>query len=305
MPMGLSAGLHAAVSQYDAAGHATVLHAAARAAAGYTGPPGADPGPGPDRVDARPLGPDRSSSRSPPLTWPGSAGCAGPGSAGPAGRVIASLRAGLRLAIIATMSFLRVYQPVLFYARAAQTIVLLLLVPVFLGAGPAGQPGHRGAAPGGPPDRGRHRQPGPPRLVTFPAITTMVSGHHAVPACTSPRGTPPGSPREPCPRADLRGPAGARVRVLLDPAAHRPGAQGPPPYSGVLVDQRGRGHRGRDPGPGHHCRPRPCIAAAHYHLSPGRGGRARRPIRSWAGAPHLGARATSWDCRSWSPSSSR
>ena len=42
---------------------------------------------------------------------------------------------GLGLLVIATMSWLGVYQDILFWARAVQTIVLLLLVPLFLALG--------------------------------------------------------------------------------------------------------------------------------------------------------------------------
>src|SRR5580698_4734744 len=116
MPMGLSAGLHAAVSQHDAAGHAGVLHAAAGAAAGYTGPPELTPARALTEwmldpwalivilaLTAAYLAGVRRVRRS--------------GQSWPAGRVIASCGLGSGFAIIATMSFLRLYQPVLFYAR--------------------------------------------------------------------------------------------------------------------------------------------------------------------------------------------
>ena len=51
------------------------------------------------------------------------------------GRVIAFCGLGLGFAVIATMSSVAVYQPVLFYARSAQTSLLLLLVPLFLAMG--------------------------------------------------------------------------------------------------------------------------------------------------------------------------
>jgi cytochrome c oxidase assembly factor CtaG len=53
----------------------------------------------------------------------------------PAGRVVAFLGLGLGFAVLATMSFVGVYQPVLFYVRSAQTILLLLVVPLFLALG--------------------------------------------------------------------------------------------------------------------------------------------------------------------------
>jgi cytochrome c oxidase assembly factor CtaG len=39
---------------------------------------------------------------------------------------------GLGFAVLATMSFVGVYRPVLFYARSVQTVLLLLVVPLFL-----------------------------------------------------------------------------------------------------------------------------------------------------------------------------
>ncbi len=50
----------------------------------------------------------------------------------PVGRVIAFCGLGLGFSVIATMSFVGVYQGVLFYVRAVQTILLLLVVPLFL-----------------------------------------------------------------------------------------------------------------------------------------------------------------------------
>src|SRR5260370_59071 len=42
---------------------------------------------------------------------------------------------GLGMLVIATMSWVVVYQPVLLYARAAQTVLLVLVVPLFLALG--------------------------------------------------------------------------------------------------------------------------------------------------------------------------
>jgi cytochrome c oxidase assembly factor CtaG len=91
----------------------------------------------------------------------------------PAGRAVLFLGGGLGLATIAIMGFPGVYYGVLFYARAVQTILLLLAVPLFLALGrpltllaaaapPAGQRmravvGSRAA-----------------RVLTFPAVTTLV-----------------------------------------------------------------------------------------------------------------------------------
>jgi cytochrome c oxidase assembly factor CtaG len=57
------------------------------------------------------------------------------GTAWPAGRAIAFCGLGLGFAVIATMSAVGVYQPVLFYVRSVQTILLLLVVPLFLALG--------------------------------------------------------------------------------------------------------------------------------------------------------------------------
>jgi cytochrome c oxidase assembly factor CtaG len=57
------------------------------------------------------------------------------GQSWPASRVIAFCGLGLGFAVIATMSFVGVYTPVLFYARSVQTILFLLVVPLFLALG--------------------------------------------------------------------------------------------------------------------------------------------------------------------------
>jgi cytochrome c oxidase assembly factor CtaG len=91
----------------------------------------------------------------------------------PAGRVIAFCGLGLGFAVIATMSFLGVYQNVLFYARAAQTTLLLLVVPLFLALGRpltlaiAAAPG-----PGARIESAIHGRTA--QILMFPAITTLV-----------------------------------------------------------------------------------------------------------------------------------
>jgi cytochrome c oxidase assembly factor CtaG len=57
------------------------------------------------------------------------------GEAWPAGRAVLFCGLGLGFGTIATMSFVGVYQPVLFYMRAVQTVLLLLVVPLFLALG--------------------------------------------------------------------------------------------------------------------------------------------------------------------------
>jgi cytochrome c oxidase assembly factor CtaG len=91
----------------------------------------------------------------------------------PVARRIWFLGFGLGFLVIATMSFVGVYQPVLFYVRAVQTVLLVLVVPMFLALGRPitlfiaafPQPGARLAAV----IRSR-----PARTLTFPAITAFA-----------------------------------------------------------------------------------------------------------------------------------
>ncbi len=53
----------------------------------------------------------------------------------PPGRIVAFCGLGLGFGVVATMSSVGVYQPVLFYMRSVQTILLLLVVPLFLALG--------------------------------------------------------------------------------------------------------------------------------------------------------------------------
>jgi cytochrome c oxidase assembly factor CtaG len=53
----------------------------------------------------------------------------------PTARIVLFCGLGLGFGIIATMSFVGVYQPVLFYVRSVQTVLLLLVVPLFLALG--------------------------------------------------------------------------------------------------------------------------------------------------------------------------
>jgi cytochrome c oxidase assembly factor CtaG len=91
----------------------------------------------------------------------------------PVARRIWFLGLGLGFLVIATMSFVGVYQPVLFYIRAVQTVLLVLVVPLFLALG---RPISLGIAVF--PRAGarleaaiRSRQA---RIITFPAITTFA-----------------------------------------------------------------------------------------------------------------------------------
>jgi cytochrome c oxidase assembly factor CtaG len=91
----------------------------------------------------------------------------------PTGRVVAFCGLGLGFSVIATMSFVGVYQPVLFYIRSVQTVLLLLVVPLFAALGrplslliatlPRAAQRLRAAI-----------DSRTARLVTFPPITTFV-----------------------------------------------------------------------------------------------------------------------------------
>jgi cytochrome c oxidase assembly factor CtaG len=91
----------------------------------------------------------------------------------PAGRGVLFIGVGLGFGVIATMSFVGVYQPVLFYVRAVQTVLLLLVVPLFLALG---RPLSLFIA--ALPRAGQRLQAAiasrPARLLTFPPITTFV-----------------------------------------------------------------------------------------------------------------------------------
>lgn len=89
------------------------------------------------------------------------------------GRTVAFCGLGLGFLVIATMSWIGVYQNVLFYARATQTVLLVLLVPLFLAMGKpltllsANFPGA---------GRGLRRviRSRVAKTVTFPAITALL-----------------------------------------------------------------------------------------------------------------------------------
>ncbi len=91
----------------------------------------------------------------------------------PAGRVISFCGLGLGFGVVATMSSVGVYQPVLFYMRSVQTILLLLVVPLFLALG---RPLTliTGTVPRFGPWVGAAIKSRAARLLTFPAITTFV-----------------------------------------------------------------------------------------------------------------------------------
>ncbi len=91
----------------------------------------------------------------------------------PLARRIWFLGFGLGFLVIATMSWVGVYQPVLFYARAVQTVLLVLVVPLFL---TLGRPISLAIAVF--PRAGARLEAvirsRPSRILTFPAITAFV-----------------------------------------------------------------------------------------------------------------------------------
>jgi cytochrome c oxidase assembly factor CtaG len=88
-------------------------------------------------------------------------------------RMVAFYLGGLGVLVIAAMSFLGVYQGVLFYIRSVQTILLLLVVPLFTALG---RPLTLITAAA--PRAGRRLEAvvhsRTARILTFPAITTLV-----------------------------------------------------------------------------------------------------------------------------------
>jgi cytochrome c oxidase assembly factor CtaG len=91
----------------------------------------------------------------------------------PVARQIWFLGLGLGFLVIATMSFVGVYQPVLFYVRAVQTVLLVLVVPLFLALGRPVT-----LAITAFPAAGRRIEAAigsrPARVLTFPAITALA-----------------------------------------------------------------------------------------------------------------------------------
>ncbi len=91
----------------------------------------------------------------------------------PVARRIWFLGVGLGFWVIATMSWVGAYQPVLFYARAIQTVLLVLVVPLFL---VLGRPISLFIAvfPGAGARLEAAIRSRPARILTFPAITTFA-----------------------------------------------------------------------------------------------------------------------------------
>ena len=91
----------------------------------------------------------------------------------PAARRIWFLGLGLGFLIVATMSWVGVYQSVLFYARAVQTVLLVLVVPLFLALGrPISLAIAAFPRPGARLEATIRSRPA--RILTFPAITTFA-----------------------------------------------------------------------------------------------------------------------------------
>jgi cytochrome c oxidase assembly factor CtaG len=91
----------------------------------------------------------------------------------PIGRLIAFCILGLGFAVLATMSCLGVYYPVLFYIRAIQTVLVLLVVPLFLTMGKPISLAIAAAPRVGRPIEAVIRSK-VARVLAFPAIVSLV-----------------------------------------------------------------------------------------------------------------------------------
>jgi cytochrome c oxidase assembly factor CtaG len=91
----------------------------------------------------------------------------------PRGRTVAFCGLGLGFFVIATMSWVGVYAGVLFYVRAVQTVLLLLLVPMFFALGKPISLAIASLPRLGPRIEAAIRSRAA-RVATFPAITTTV-----------------------------------------------------------------------------------------------------------------------------------
>ena len=95
------------------------------------------------------------------------------GTAWPAGRTVAFCGLGLGFFVIATMSWVGVYQPILFWVRAVQTILMLLAIPLFFALGRPLTLAIASLPRLGPRVEAGIRSQSA-KILTFPAITTMV-----------------------------------------------------------------------------------------------------------------------------------
>ena len=89
------------------------------------------------------------------------------------GRTFAFIVLGLGFLLIATMAWPGAYEGVLFYARATQTVLLVLVVPLFLAMGkPLTLLTEAQPTIGRPAERAVRS--GPAKVVTFPAVTSLL-----------------------------------------------------------------------------------------------------------------------------------
>jgi cytochrome c oxidase assembly factor CtaG len=89
------------------------------------------------------------------------------------GRTVAFCGLGLGLCVVATMSWIGVYQGVLFYVRAAGTILFLLLIPLLFAMGRPLSLAIAALPRTGPRIEAAIRSRAA-RILTFPAVTTLV-----------------------------------------------------------------------------------------------------------------------------------
>ncbi|HUA31800.1 MAG TPA: cytochrome c oxidase assembly protein [Streptosporangiaceae bacterium] len=89
------------------------------------------------------------------------------------GRIVAFCGLGLGFCVIATMSWVGVYTGVLFYVRAVQTILFLLLIPLFLAMGQPISLAIAALPRTGPRIEAAIRSK-TAKFLTFPLITTML-----------------------------------------------------------------------------------------------------------------------------------
>jgi cytochrome c oxidase assembly factor CtaG len=95
------------------------------------------------------------------------------GTVWPVGRTVAFCGLGLGFGVIATMSWVGVYASVLFYVRSVQTVLTLLLIPLFLAMGRPLTLAIASLRRLGPRIEAGIRSPAA-KVLTFPAISTMV-----------------------------------------------------------------------------------------------------------------------------------
>jgi cytochrome c oxidase assembly factor CtaG len=95
------------------------------------------------------------------------------GTAWPAGRSVAFCGLGLGFCVIATMGWVGVYSGVLFYVRAVQTVLMLLLIPLFFTLGRPFTLAIESLPVAGPRIEAGLRSRAA-KIATFPAITIMV-----------------------------------------------------------------------------------------------------------------------------------